>query len=355
MNRRTSLILILWCAACADPDESTSMDSADGDDGTIFCVPGDQKSCPCPGGQQGAQACFDDGSGWDMCECPDDSDGDTGSTEGDTTDGTDNTDEGASDTSTEGTDETGTSTDDTTNGSDETTGDTTGTSDTTDTGGTDSTTSGVACVGNLGEQGCPADACWEIVDDDPSVTNGVYWITGGGVTAFEVYCDTETDANGRRGFALVDNDATDGDVFTERSVGANTDPNVTQGSYLPAYAWSGQPEIMCVFNGGWRTFTSSHPHFLEYPTTTTYDMPTDSTFDFGVSNGTQEGAIRSNGTIVGNEGKLHLYTTTNPQVVFCACNSRTSNSGQNLMSTNSGSLGFGPQSAGSTTCSTWVR
>jgi hypothetical protein len=36
------------------------------------CEAGRVVDCPCPGGEQGVQACADDGSHWEACECPDD-------------------------------------------------------------------------------------------------------------------------------------------------------------------------------------------------------------------------------------------------------------------------------------------
>ena len=36
----------------------------------MVCSPGQQVSCACPGGAQGAQRCNDSGTGYDDCECP---------------------------------------------------------------------------------------------------------------------------------------------------------------------------------------------------------------------------------------------------------------------------------------------
>jgi hypothetical protein len=47
------------------------------------CEPGETQPCACPGGVEGAQACRDDGSGWEECICP----GDDGGDDGDTSDG----------------------------------------------------------------------------------------------------------------------------------------------------------------------------------------------------------------------------------------------------------------------------
>lgn len=61
-----------------------------GDDaGSQVCTPGKTEACPCPGGQFGAQACKDDGSGFDMCMCPGDTDsGGSGGTSAGTAAGT---------------------------------------------------------------------------------------------------------------------------------------------------------------------------------------------------------------------------------------------------------------------------
>lgn len=41
-----------------------------GSAGAPVCVPGQQVACPCPGGSQGAQACRQDGTGYEPCVCP---------------------------------------------------------------------------------------------------------------------------------------------------------------------------------------------------------------------------------------------------------------------------------------------
>lgn len=54
------------------PDaDSGAEDGAAGEDGAapMVCAPGKVEACPCPGGGQGAQACRDDGSGFEPCEC----------------------------------------------------------------------------------------------------------------------------------------------------------------------------------------------------------------------------------------------------------------------------------------------
>lgn len=54
------------------PDADSGVeDGATGEDGAapMVCAPGKVEACPCPGGGQGAQACRDDGSGFEPCEC----------------------------------------------------------------------------------------------------------------------------------------------------------------------------------------------------------------------------------------------------------------------------------------------
>jgi cysteine-rich repeat protein len=41
-----------------------------GGDAPALCSPGQQIACACPGGDQGAQACNAEGSGYDVCACP---------------------------------------------------------------------------------------------------------------------------------------------------------------------------------------------------------------------------------------------------------------------------------------------
>ena len=57
------LAILLGPGAC-------SSESAENSPSTI-CSPGKQEACACPGGEEGAQRCNDDGSAWGPCECVD--------------------------------------------------------------------------------------------------------------------------------------------------------------------------------------------------------------------------------------------------------------------------------------------
>ena len=46
-----------------------SMFSCTEDPSPMECVPGDVKECPCPLDGFGSQACLEDGSGYDICDC----------------------------------------------------------------------------------------------------------------------------------------------------------------------------------------------------------------------------------------------------------------------------------------------
>jgi len=65
-------------ASTSGNGSSSATTSATGSPGN--CVPGQQIACACPGGTDGAQACLPDGSGYGVCECPDDEDGSEAST-----------------------------------------------------------------------------------------------------------------------------------------------------------------------------------------------------------------------------------------------------------------------------------
>lgn len=104
----TALAGALALGACFSPpssetDGGSSSGSSDG--GANVCIPGETQNCLCLGGQDGVQACNENGSGFETCECPDD--GSTGSSTpattepgdssgGDTTAGAEGTDTGTS-------------------------------------------------------------------------------------------------------------------------------------------------------------------------------------------------------------------------------------------------------------------
>lgn len=67
MNLRSSLgIFALFCLNCGG-EEFTSSFGSTANSG--ICEPGKQITCPCPGDQEGAQACKDDGTGYKPCQC----------------------------------------------------------------------------------------------------------------------------------------------------------------------------------------------------------------------------------------------------------------------------------------------
>lgn len=56
--------------------------------GPLACIPGQQIACPCPGGEEGAQACREDGSGFGPClGCDTEGEGGSGATTGSGGDG----------------------------------------------------------------------------------------------------------------------------------------------------------------------------------------------------------------------------------------------------------------------------
>ena len=156
------------------------------------------------------------------------------------------------------------------------------------------------------------------------------------------------------GWTLVDNDATNAATFNTRTAGANPDPTVTRGAYLPAYAWSATPRLLVkssLFTGsvGWVTFNALHATAREYPTATTVGAAyngTDGHWSVATLNGNTDHGVRSwiyNDTPAGGVrfGSVWLGFGSNSTA---SCNY-----------TGDGS-GVGTHANSSTnTCSTWVR
>lgn len=68
------LVLFAGCSGGDDPGlDGTSPPAPDAgsETTTSVCAPGAQVACACPGGEDGAQRCRDDGTGWEACLCPD--------------------------------------------------------------------------------------------------------------------------------------------------------------------------------------------------------------------------------------------------------------------------------------------
>lgn len=63
-------LCLVGVGACGSQDAEASSPPADATAAPV-CAPGDQKTCACPGGMQGAQRCNDDGKAWGEClGCP---------------------------------------------------------------------------------------------------------------------------------------------------------------------------------------------------------------------------------------------------------------------------------------------
>jgi hypothetical protein len=203
--------------------------------------------------------------------------------------------------------------------------------------------------------GTYAVACWQYRDPPSGYSysgatgDGRYTIKPGAL-AFDVYCDMTTDGGG---YTLVDNDASASAAFTSRQAGANPDPSVTRGSYLPAYQWSTtSPRLLCksnVFNGtlNWLTLIpTAGTAAREYPTATTTGTGyawTTGHWSVGTLNGNT-----NNGTgswIYSGDDRFGSVYIGSGAAPTCACNYHASSI-----------TGLGYRVDGlSPTCSTWVR
>jgi hypothetical protein len=123
----------------------------------------------------------------------------------------------------------------------------------------------------------PGTACWSLRAAGVRVS-GIYWVTGGGSSAFQVYCDMVLEGGG---WTLVDNhpNAAQGCPGSRgRGGGPVLNPAVDNRMvHLPAYQWNTSPRMIVkasrTTNGNnpnkWVMFEPTGRYGREYPTATT--------------------------------------------------------------------------------------